>query len=76
MYYTGLRGGAIAEGDVLVTSIRFGIEIITRRIQSPPTTDPTSLLYRYEQAVIAALRQLLSCASSHGDPEFERHTLP
>uniref|UniRef100_A0A0W0G887 Uncharacterized protein n=1 Tax=Moniliophthora roreri TaxID=221103 RepID=A0A0W0G887_MONRR len=72
---TGLRGGAIAEGDVLVTSIRFGIEIITRRIQSPPTTDPTSLLYRYEQAVIAALRQLLSLSATDAGDRHIRHIL-
>uniref|UniRef100_A0A0W0G8C9 Acyl-CoA oxidase C-alpha1 domain-containing protein n=1 Tax=Moniliophthora roreri TaxID=221103 RepID=A0A0W0G8C9_MONRR len=74
--HADLRGGAIAEGDILVTSIRFAVEIILGRIQPPPATDPTSVLYKHEQASINGLRWFLKSSTSHRDPEFEHHSLP
>ncbi|ESK86756.1 acyl- oxidase [Moniliophthora roreri MCA 2997] len=74
--HADMRGAAIAEGDVLVTSIRFAGEVVLGRIQPPPPTDPTSVLYRHEQALITELQQLLKSHSNHRNPEFERRMLP
>ncbi|KAK7040145.1 hypothetical protein VNI00_009951 [Paramarasmius palmivorus] len=74
--HADIRGAAIAEGDILVTSIRFGVDVILGRIQPPDTTDPNSLLYRHERAMIKELRELLVITSGHRDPRFEQRALP
>ncbi|EEB96497.1 hypothetical protein MPER_04359, partial [Moniliophthora perniciosa FA553] len=58
--HAGVRGAAIAEGDILVISIRFAIEIITGRASQLGTSDTGSLLYRHELAIVEELRHLLA----------------
>ncbi|KAJ8501517.1 hypothetical protein ONZ45_g12118 [Pleurotus djamor] len=70
------RGLSIAEGDMLVVSIRFAVEILLGRIELPPADQPDSVLARHEDALIQDLRGILFSASHHRAEESERLVLP
>ncbi|KIJ34163.1 hypothetical protein M422DRAFT_182429 [Sphaerobolus stellatus SS14] len=74
--HADMRAGAIAEGDVLVISIRFAIDIIRNKVQVPDPAYPDDLLARHEQSVIQELRSVLKNSSNHRSTQLEALLLP
>ncbi|TFK31054.1 acyl-CoA dehydrogenase NM domain-like protein [Crucibulum laeve] len=74
--HANARGGSIAEGDILTTSIRFGVEVILGRIAPPPTVKKDSLLWKHERSAIAELGALMRKGNSHRDSNVARQILP
>ncbi|KAF9443135.1 acyl-CoA dehydrogenase NM domain-like protein [Macrolepiota fuliginosa MF-IS2] len=70
------RGAAIAEGDILVISIRFAMDLLRQRIAVPPYLHPSSLLARYERSLITSLRASLADAVSYRDQSIDTAVLP
>ncbi|KAJ3568328.1 hypothetical protein NP233_g5786 [Leucocoprinus birnbaumii] len=70
------RGAAIAEGDVLVISIRFAIDLLRNQVRVPPYLFPDSLLAKHERSLISSLRKSLAHAASHRDQTVETTILP
>ncbi|PPQ72286.1 hypothetical protein CVT24_004675 [Panaeolus cyanescens] len=66
--HADMRGLAIAEGDLLVISIRFAMDLLRGRIVVPPYVYPHSLLAKHEKSMISSLRQSLS---KHTNPRSE-----
>ncbi|KAF5345829.1 hypothetical protein D9756_010898 [Leucocoprinus leucothites] len=66
-----VRGAAIAEGDVLVISIRFAIDLLLKRVRVPPYLFPDCLLARHERSLTSSLRASLAHAASHRDQTFD-----
>lgn len=74
--HANLRGAAIAEGDLLAISIRFGMEILLGRVSIPPSKDSSSLLARHETALISELRALVSNPLGHRSATIQTIVLP
>ncbi|KAJ7149194.1 acyl-CoA dehydrogenase NM domain-like protein [Mycena crocata] len=74
--HADMRGTAIAEGDLLGISIRFGTELLIGRYSFPETTDPDSLLAKHESGLFCELREWLSEMEHHRTPEFDQLILP
>ncbi|EGN94823.1 hypothetical protein SERLA73DRAFT_62084 [Serpula lacrymans var. lacrymans S7.3] len=74
--HTSLRGAAIAEGDVLVLSIRLASELLLGRYSMPPSTEPDSLLARHEAGLFKELGQLLTNITHHRSEKFNNLILP
>lgn len=53
----------------------FAMELLLRRLEPPPTSNPESILYRHEQSLISHLRAMLP-ASGHRNSETETILLP
>ncbi|KAF8148429.1 acyl-CoA dehydrogenase NM domain-like protein [Crassisporium funariophilum] len=71
-----MRGIAIAEGDILVLSIRLATELLLERYELPQTTNPSSLLARHEAGLISKYRNVLNSAPHHRSPEVNNFVLP
>ncbi|TFY83070.1 hypothetical protein EWM64_g940 [Hericium alpestre] len=71
-----MRGAAIAEGDILVISIRFAVDLLLGRIKPAASANPDSLLFRHEQSMIAHLSKVMRDAPSHRDAQLESVLLP
>ncbi|KAJ7470761.1 acyl-CoA dehydrogenase NM domain-like protein [Mycena latifolia] len=74
--HADMRGTAIAEGDLLGVSIRFGTEILLGRYTLQETSDPNSLLAKHEAGLISELRGVLAEIKSHRSLEYDRRILP
>ncbi|PPQ65120.1 hypothetical protein CVT24_003011 [Panaeolus cyanescens] len=74
--HADMRGAAIAEGDILVISIRFAIDLLRKRIAAPAYHQPDSLLARHERSLISSLRQSLANAATHRDGSVDTSVLP
>ncbi|OJT05089.1 Acyl-coenzyme A oxidase 2, peroxisomal [Trametes pubescens] len=74
--HSEIRGLAIAEGDVLVLSIRLINELLLGRYALPPSTNPDSLLARHEIALFAELRAIAAESPNHRSEEVSRRVLP
>jgi len=70
------RGIAIAEGDILVLSIRLATELLLERYELPGPSDHTSILARHESSLLSEARHTLSKLSSHRSSHFNRLVLP
>ncbi|KAH9921831.1 hypothetical protein B0H21DRAFT_177663 [Amylocystis lapponica] len=71
------RGISIAEGDVLVLSIRLFSELLIGRYALPAPGDPSSLLARHSTAIFARCKKLLaSFPGGHRDARFNDLLLP
>ncbi|TFK53968.1 acyl-CoA oxidase [Heliocybe sulcata] len=70
-----MRGIGIAEGDVLVLSIRLVSELLLNRYSLPTPKDDTSLLGRYEIGIFDHLRSAIH-TSNHRSSEFASLVLP
>lgn len=51
------------------------MELLLRRLEAPPTSNPESVLYRHEQSLTSHLRSMLP-ESGHRNPETEVILLP
>jgi len=71
-----MRGIAIAEGDILVLSIRLATELLLERYEMPASTNPNSLLARHEAGIISKYRDLLHAAPHHRSQEVNKRVLP
>ncbi|KAF8172071.1 hypothetical protein BJ912DRAFT_932597 [Pholiota molesta] len=72
-----IRGVTIAEGDVLVLSIRLASELLLGRYQLPAARYPDSLLAKHELGVFKYLRDLLAeLGGKHRSEEFNQRVLP
>ncbi|KAH9930206.1 acyl-CoA dehydrogenase NM domain-like protein [Fomitopsis serialis] len=72
-----MRGIRIAEGDVLVLSIRLANELLIGRYSMPASKYPDSLLSRHEAGLFAECRALLDRAGgNHRHDSLSRLMLP
>ncbi|KAF7308141.1 hypothetical protein HMN09_00661700 [Mycena chlorophos] len=74
--HADLRGTAIAEGDMLAISIRFGTELLLDRYAVPPTADPSSLLARHEAGTMEELRARIREFGHHRTESYNALILP
>ncbi|KDR72267.1 hypothetical protein GALMADRAFT_102021 [Galerina marginata CBS 339.88] len=71
-----IRGVTIAEGDVLVLSIRLASELILNRYQVQAPKDSTSLLAQHEKGLLTELREtLVKCGGNHRSEAFNNQLL-
>ncbi|KAH9942406.1 acyl-CoA dehydrogenase NM domain-like protein [Epithele typhae] len=73
---TGMRGVAIAEGDILGLAIRLVNELLLDRYQLPKPADPNSLLARREAVLFSELRAAVAAAGGHRSKAASRIVLP
>ncbi|KAK0498509.1 acyl-CoA dehydrogenase NM domain-like protein [Armillaria luteobubalina] len=73
--FNDFRGIAIAEGDMLVLSVRLATELLLKRYCVPESPNPQSLLARHELGLFTELRSVLK-AHQHRSEEFNRQVLP
>ncbi|KAJ6563118.1 acyl-CoA dehydrogenase/oxidase [Mycena vulgaris] len=76
MDHDEMRGIAVAEGDVLVLSIRLATELLLEKYSLPPSTDPQSLLAVHEIGLMTQYRQVMAHAGGHRSAKFASHVLP
>ncbi|EJD50431.1 hypothetical protein AURDEDRAFT_99960 [Auricularia subglabra TFB-10046 SS5] len=74
--HADMRGTAIAEGDLLVISIRLASELLLDRYTIPHSTNPTSLLAKHEISLFNELRESMKSMSGHRSEEYNRLILP
>lgn len=70
-----MQGLGIAEGDILVLSIKLATELVLGRYAMPPSDDPSSLLARHEAGLIEEARQILA-DTKHKSADINRLLLP
>ncbi|THG95143.1 hypothetical protein EW026_g6459 [Hermanssonia centrifuga] len=70
------RGIAIAEGDVLVLSIKLATEMLQGRYKMPVSTDSESLLARHELGLFEENRATLASCTHHRSNDVNRLILP
>ncbi|OCH86126.1 acyl-CoA dehydrogenase NM domain-like protein [Obba rivulosa] len=70
-----MQGLGIAEGDILVLSIKLTTELVLGRYAMPPPDDPSSLLARHEAGLIEEARQVLADIK-HDSADINRLLLP
>ncbi|KAH9941951.1 acyl-CoA dehydrogenase NM domain-like protein [Amylocystis lapponica] len=72
-----MRGIRIAEGDVLVLSIRLANELLLGRYELPKSRHPECLLARHEEGLFAGCRALLASVGwNHRHESLSRLLLP
>lgn len=72
-----VRGGSIAEGDILVTSIRLFSELLIGRYELPSPTHSDTLLSRHSGDIFARCKQMLSTLDGgHRDDAYNRLIVP
>ncbi|KAJ5757328.1 acyl-CoA oxidase [Penicillium nucicola] len=70
------RATGIAEGEVLVLSIRLATEILIGRYDVPPAKRPNSLLAQHEAGVMAELKAHMTGIQDHRGEEYSKKILP
>ncbi|TFK37276.1 hypothetical protein BDQ12DRAFT_685596 [Crucibulum laeve] len=71
------RGIAIAEGEVLVLSIRLASELLLGRYKLPASRYPTCALALHEKGIFRRMRTILSeITDTHRGEQFNRRLLP
>ncbi|KAF4618229.1 hypothetical protein D9613_011551 [Agrocybe pediades] len=71
-----VRGVTIAEGDILVLSIRLASELTLNRYQVNPPKDPNSLLARHEGGLLEdMMKKLAQLKGRHRSEEFNKRLL-
>ena len=71
------QGHSIAEGDILVLSIRLASELLQGKYAVAPATDPSCLLARHEVGLFTQLCALISSLpGDHRSDHFNSHILP
>ncbi|KAH8833773.1 hypothetical protein DL96DRAFT_1578360 [Flagelloscypha sp. PMI_526] len=69
--YANIRGLAIADGDVLVLSLRLVSELLIGRYSVHPSENRTSLLTNHEEGIFDTAREnILASSSSHRGQAF------
>ncbi|KAI0259529.1 acyl-CoA dehydrogenase NM domain-like protein [Gloeopeniophorella convolvens] len=76
VYQSDLRSIAIAEGDILVVSIRLASELLLGRYALPSSMNPDSLLARHEAGIYSQLRTQLAGLGNHRSAEYNAVLLP
>ncbi|KAI0259307.1 acyl-CoA dehydrogenase NM domain-like protein, partial [Gloeopeniophorella convolvens] len=76
VHQADLRGIAVAEGDLLVISIRLASELLLGRYALLPTVYPDNLLARHEAGLISQLRAQLAGLGNHRSAEYNAVLLP
>ncbi|KAJ6497912.1 acyl-CoA oxidase [Mycena vulgaris] len=71
-----MRGIAIAEGDVLVLSIRLATEILLEKYSMPPSENPRSLLGLHENGLMEKYRSVITSSGGHRSAKFASHVIP
>ncbi|KZT01816.1 acyl-CoA dehydrogenase NM domain-like protein [Laetiporus sulphureus 93-53] len=74
--HADLRGSAIAEGDMLVISIRLATELLLGRYAVPDTTNADSILAKHERGMFDELRGLLAKTGGHRSTGYNQLVLP
>ncbi|KAJ7061466.1 acyl-CoA dehydrogenase NM domain-like protein [Mycena amicta] len=80
--HADLRGNAVAEGDILVLSIRLVTELLLGRYTLDSTffsgSPPDNPLARHAEGLLSAARAILlgPCKGAHRSDEFARRVLP
>ncbi|KAJ7485791.1 acyl-CoA dehydrogenase/oxidase C-terminal [Mycena latifolia] len=75
-YHDEIRGVAIAEGDILVLSIRLATELLLEKYYMPPSANPRSLLGRHEEGLMTKYRSIIANSGGHRSTEFASHVIP
>ncbi|OJJ67568.1 hypothetical protein ASPBRDRAFT_660813 [Aspergillus brasiliensis CBS 101740] len=70
------RATGIAEGEVLVLSIRLATELLLGRYTIPEPTNPDCLLAQHEAGIISELRGKLKKIGNHRSDEYSKQVLP
>ncbi|KAF4770912.1 hypothetical protein HAV15_012572 [Penicillium sp. str.  len=71
------RCNGIAEGEILVLSIRLATEILIGRYEIPKATKPNTLMAKHEEGYIADLRKLQSSIhEGHRSEAYNNRMLP
>ncbi|GKZ25449.1 hypothetical protein AbraIFM66951_003314 [Aspergillus brasiliensis] len=70
------RATGIAEGEVLVLSIRLATELLLGRYTIPEPTKPDCLLAQHEAGIISDLRGKLKKIGNHRSDEYSKQVLP
>ncbi|EMD32148.1 hypothetical protein CERSUDRAFT_119122 [Gelatoporia subvermispora B] len=73
--YNEMQGLGIAEGDIVVLSIKLATELVLGRYSMPPPDNPTSLLARHEAGLMDEARQVLADIK-HNSADINRLLLP
>ncbi|KAF8510475.1 acyl-CoA dehydrogenase/oxidase [Hysterangium stoloniferum] len=73
--HSEMRGVAIAEGDVLVCSIRLATEILIGRYELPSSPNPDSLLSKHEQGILNE-NTAVATMYGHRSDTFASRVLP
>ncbi|KAJ7853758.1 acyl-CoA dehydrogenase/oxidase C-terminal [Mycena leptocephala] len=76
LMHGNMQGIAIAEGDVLVLSIRLATELLLERYSMPPTNNPRSLLSLYEDGIMEEYRSIIVDSGGHRSAKYASHVLP
>ncbi|KAJ2912274.1 hypothetical protein MD484_g8140, partial [Candolleomyces efflorescens] len=71
-----MRGVCIAEGDVLVLSLRLVSELLIGRYEIPTAQDTNGILYKHERGLFDEAASVLSGISHHRSDAFNRLILP
>ncbi|KZV69236.1 acyl-CoA dehydrogenase NM domain-like protein [Peniophora sp. CONT] len=74
--FNEVRGIAIAEGDILVVSIRLATELLLGRVQLPPPIDPDSVLAQHERGIYGELKNTLAQVTHHRSEGVNKRILP
>ncbi|KAJ7458259.1 acyl-CoA dehydrogenase/oxidase [Mycena latifolia] len=71
-----IRGIGIAEGDVLVLSIRLATELLLEKYCMPTSANPQSLLWLHEHGLLRKYRSIMASSGGHRSPKFASHVIP
>ncbi|RXW22621.1 hypothetical protein EST38_g3244 [Candolleomyces aberdarensis] len=71
-----MRGVCIAEGDVLVLSLRLISELLIGRYELPAAQDTNGILYKHERGLFDEAASVLSGLPHHRTDAFNRLILP
>ncbi|KAJ7485867.1 acyl-CoA dehydrogenase/oxidase [Mycena latifolia] len=75
-YHDEIRGVAIAEGDILVLSIRLATELLLEKYCMPPSTNPHTLLGRHEEGLMTKYRSIIANSGGHRSMRFASRVIP
>ncbi|PWY71235.1 acyl-CoA oxidase [Aspergillus eucalypticola CBS 122712] len=70
------RATGIAEGEVLVLSIRLATELLLGRYAIPGPTKPNCILAQHEKNIVSDLKKKLRKIGNHRGDEYSKQVLP
>ncbi|PYH31550.1 acyl-CoA oxidase [Aspergillus neoniger CBS 115656] len=70
------RATGIAEGEVLVLSIRLATELLLGRYAIPGPKKPNSILAQHEKGIVSDLKKKLKKIGNHRGDEYSKQVLP
>ncbi|KAF7336094.1 Acyl-CoA dehydrogenase NM domain-like protein [Mycena venus] len=76
VHHDEMRGVAIAEGDVLVLSIRLATELLLEKYSLPPPENFSSLLALHEDGLLTKYKSVTTNDGGHRSAKFGSHVMP